>query len=95
VESSYGHRANLKQYRRLGGKWQFVPVVKQDGKTNLKHTQSLKRDVGGWSENQLIAHLILWLSGSAACIVRGGLDAPCFWTPELYGFMAVSFFLAV
>jgi integrase/recombinase XerD len=29
-------RANLKQYRKVGGKWQFVPVVKQDGKPNPK-----------------------------------------------------------
>ncbi len=27
-----GHAVNLKQYRRLDGKWQFVPVVKQNGK---------------------------------------------------------------
>jgi hypothetical protein len=25
---SYGQRVNLKQYRRLDGKWQFVPVAK-------------------------------------------------------------------
>jgi hypothetical protein len=31
---SYGQRVNLKQYRRLDGKWQFVPVVKVDGKPN-------------------------------------------------------------
>ena len=29
-------KANLKQYRRIGGRWQFVPVVKQDGKPNPK-----------------------------------------------------------
>jgi integrase/recombinase XerD len=33
---SKSSRANLKQYRRLNGKWQFVPVVKQDGKPNPK-----------------------------------------------------------
>jgi hypothetical protein len=27
-----GHKANLKQYRAINGKWQFVPVVKADGK---------------------------------------------------------------
>jgi hypothetical protein len=26
-----GQKANLKQYRRVNGKWQFVPIVKQDG----------------------------------------------------------------
>jgi integrase len=36
VESNYGHAVNLKQYRRLDGKWQFVPVVKQNGKPNPK-----------------------------------------------------------
>ena len=25
---------NLRQYRRIDGKWQFVPVVKQKGKPN-------------------------------------------------------------
>jgi hypothetical protein len=29
-------QANLKQYRRIGGRWQFVPVVKQDGRPNPK-----------------------------------------------------------
>jgi hypothetical protein len=29
-------KANLKQYRKVGGKWQFVPVVKQNGKPNPK-----------------------------------------------------------
>jgi len=29
-------KANLKQYRRIGERWQFVPVVKQDGKPNPK-----------------------------------------------------------
>ena len=33
---SYGQRVNLKQYRRLGGKWQFVPVVNVDGNPNPK-----------------------------------------------------------
>jgi integrase len=33
---SKGGKANLKQYRKMGGKWQFVPVVKQDGKPNPK-----------------------------------------------------------
>lgn len=28
---SHGQSVNLKQYRRLDGKWQFVPVVKVDG----------------------------------------------------------------
>jgi len=36
VDSIFGHRINLKQYRRLNGKWQFVPVVKQNGKPNPK-----------------------------------------------------------
>jgi integrase len=27
-------KANLKQYRRVAGKWQFVPVVKESGKPN-------------------------------------------------------------
>ena len=36
MDSSYGHRVSLKQYRRLDEKWQFVPVVKQDGKPNPK-----------------------------------------------------------
>jgi integrase len=36
VESNYGHAVNLKQYRRLEGKWQFVPVLKQNGKPNPK-----------------------------------------------------------
>ena len=33
---SYGQSVNLKQYRRLDGKWQFVPVVKEHGKPNPK-----------------------------------------------------------
>ena len=33
---SYGQSVNLKQYRRLDGKWQFVPVVKENGKPNPK-----------------------------------------------------------
>jgi hypothetical protein len=36
MESVYGHAVNLKQYRRIGGKWQFVPIVKQNGKLNPK-----------------------------------------------------------
>jgi integrase/recombinase XerD len=36
VERNYGHAVNLKQYRRLDGKWQFVPVAKQNGKPNPK-----------------------------------------------------------
>jgi hypothetical protein len=36
MERTYGHAVNLKQYRRIGGKWQFVPVVKQNGKPNSK-----------------------------------------------------------
>ena len=36
MDSNFGHRINLKQYRRLNGKWQFVPVVKQNGKPNPK-----------------------------------------------------------
>jgi hypothetical protein len=36
VESNDGHAVNLKQYRRLNGKWQFVPVAKQNGKPNPK-----------------------------------------------------------
>jgi len=31
---NYGQSVNLKQYRRLAGKWQFVPVVKEHGKPN-------------------------------------------------------------
>ncbi len=27
-----GRKANLKQYRPVGGKWQFVPVVRMNGK---------------------------------------------------------------
>ena len=27
-----GGNANLKQYRAVNGKWQFVPVVKRNGK---------------------------------------------------------------
>lgn len=34
--NNYGHAVNLKQYRRLDGKWQFVPVVKKNGKPNPK-----------------------------------------------------------
>jgi integrase len=34
VDSNYGHRVNLKQYRKVGRRWQFVPTVKQDGKPN-------------------------------------------------------------
>jgi integrase/recombinase XerD len=33
---SYGQSVNLKQYRRLDGKWQFVPVVKENSKPNPK-----------------------------------------------------------
>ena len=33
---SHGQSVNLKQYRRLDGKWQFVPVVKVDGRPNPK-----------------------------------------------------------
>ena len=33
---SYGQSVNLKQYRRLDGKWQFVSVVKENGKPNPK-----------------------------------------------------------
>jgi integrase/recombinase XerD len=36
MDNNYGHAVNLKQYRRLHGKWQFVPVVKQSGKPNPK-----------------------------------------------------------
>ncbi|MGA7341628.1 MAG: hypothetical protein WBE72_24905 [Terracidiphilus sp.] len=36
MDSNYGQRVNLKQYRRLNGKWQFVRVVKQNGKPNPK-----------------------------------------------------------
>jgi hypothetical protein len=32
MDNNYGHPVNLRQYRRLDGKWQFVPVVKQNGK---------------------------------------------------------------
>jgi len=31
---SAGRKANLKQYRAVNGKWQFVPVVKHEGKLN-------------------------------------------------------------
>ena len=34
--STDGHAVNLKQYRRIGAKWQFVPVVEQNGKPNPK-----------------------------------------------------------
>ena len=30
------HPVDLKQYRKVTGKWQFVPVVKQNGKPNPK-----------------------------------------------------------
>jgi integrase/recombinase XerD len=30
------HKVNLTQYRRVNGRWQFVPVVKKDGKPNPK-----------------------------------------------------------
>jgi hypothetical protein len=33
---SCGQAVNLKQYRRLDGKWQFVPVVKENGKPNQR-----------------------------------------------------------
>ena len=33
---SKSSRANLKQYRKVGAKWQFVPVVKHGGKPNPK-----------------------------------------------------------
>jgi hypothetical protein len=36
VESSFRRTVNLNQYRRLDGKWQFVPVVKENGKPNPK-----------------------------------------------------------
>jgi hypothetical protein len=36
MESRNGHAVNLKQYRRINRKWQFVPVVKQKGKPNPK-----------------------------------------------------------
>lgn len=36
VDSSENHRVNLVQYRRVGDRWQFVPVVKKDGKPNPK-----------------------------------------------------------
>ncbi len=36
MDNNYGHAVNLKQYRRLNGKWQFVPVLKQNGKPNPK-----------------------------------------------------------
>jgi hypothetical protein len=36
MDNNNGHAVNLKQYRRLNGKWQFVPVVKQNGKPNPK-----------------------------------------------------------
>jgi integrase/recombinase XerD len=36
MDNNYGHAVNLKQYRRLDGKWQFVPVVKENGKPNPK-----------------------------------------------------------
>ena len=36
MDNNYGHAVNLKQYRRLNGKWQFVPVVKENGKPNPK-----------------------------------------------------------
>ncbi len=29
-------KANLKQYRRIGKRWQFVPVAKENGKPNPK-----------------------------------------------------------
>jgi len=29
---SAGRKANLKQYRSVNGRWQFVPVVKSEGK---------------------------------------------------------------
>ena len=36
MESNSGHAVNPKQYRRLNGKWQFVPVAKQNGKPDPK-----------------------------------------------------------
>jgi integrase len=36
MDNNYRHAVNLKQYRRLNGKWQFVPVVKENGKPNPK-----------------------------------------------------------
>jgi integrase len=36
MDSKHGLRVNLKQYRRIDGKWQFCPVVKENGKPNPK-----------------------------------------------------------
>ena len=36
MENHYEHAVNLNQYLRLNGKWQFVPVVKENGKPNPK-----------------------------------------------------------
>jgi hypothetical protein len=36
MESNSRHTINLKQYRRLDGKWQFVPVVKENERPNPK-----------------------------------------------------------
>jgi hypothetical protein len=36
MESAYGHPVNLKQYRWIDGKWQFVAVVKQNLKQDPK-----------------------------------------------------------
>lgn len=32
-----GHKANLKQYRAVNGKWQFVPVARVNGKPRPDH----------------------------------------------------------
>jgi hypothetical protein len=34
--SKQRHPVNLKQYRKVNGKWQFGPVVKEHGKPNPK-----------------------------------------------------------
>jgi hypothetical protein len=59
MESTCGHAVNLKQYRRIDGKWQFVPVAKQNGKPNPKlvlvHGQPVSSKGGtfylNWREN--------------------------------------------
>ena len=58
---SYGESVNLNQYRRLEGKWQFLPAVKRHGKLNRKlilndgEPVSLKEGVFSLDRRQLTA----------------------------------------
>lgn len=59
MDSKYGHTVNLRQYRRLDGKWQFVAVARKGNSPDPRYViiggEAVKSDGGtfylDWREN--------------------------------------------